>query len=105
VNSASQTAGAAATLLGSARVVSQTLLRLRVPGQDETDLARALRERRSEIARALEPIAPLLEGARTPLGDALKQVLVVLAEGAPRAAAPRPLPAEPPGDRSAVGGG
>jgi methyl-accepting chemotaxis protein len=106
VTSASQTAAAAGTLLSSARVVSQTLLRLRVPGQDETDLARALRERRSEIARALEPIAPLLEGARTPLGDALKQVLVVLAEGSGRATTPRPLLAEAPGpaDRSVAGG-
>jgi ABC-type transporter Mla subunit MlaD len=84
--SAAQTSSAASALLGGARVLSQTLLRLRVPGQDETDLARALRERRAEIARALEPIAPFLEGARTPLGDALKQLLVVLAEGAPRPA-------------------
>jgi methyl-accepting chemotaxis protein len=84
VTSAAQTAVAAGTLLGSARALSQTLLRLRVPGQDETDLARALRGRRSEIAHALEPIAPLLDNARSPLGDALKQVLVVLAEGAPR---------------------
>jgi methyl-accepting chemotaxis protein len=106
VTSASQTAGAASTLLSSARVVSQTLLRLRVPGQDETDLARALRERRSEIARALEPIAPLLEGARTPLGDAIKQVLVVLAEGSARPSASRPVVAEAPGppDRSVAGG-
>jgi methyl-accepting chemotaxis protein len=86
VTSASQSALAAGTLLGAARALSQTLLRLRVPGQDETDLARALRGRRSEIARALEPIAPLLENARSPLGDALKQVLVVLAEGAQRPA-------------------
>jgi methyl-accepting chemotaxis protein len=86
VTSASQTASAAAALLGSARSLSHTLLHLRVPGQDETDLARALRERRSEIARALEPIAPLLENVRSPLGDALKQVLVVLAEGNPRPA-------------------
>jgi methyl-accepting chemotaxis protein len=87
--SAAQTASAAGALLGASRVLSQTLLRLRVPGQDETDLARALRERRAEIARALEPIAPLLEGARTPLGEALRQVLVVLAEGTSRPAPPR----------------
>jgi ABC-type transporter Mla subunit MlaD len=86
LTSASQTATAAATLLSAARALSQTLLRLRVPGQDETDLARALRARRSEIAHALEPIAPLLENAHTPLGEALKQVLVVLAEGVPRPA-------------------
>jgi methyl-accepting chemotaxis protein len=84
VTSAGQTATAAGALLGSARVLSHALMRLRVPGQDESDLARALRERRSEIARALEPIAPLLENARSPLGDALRQVLVVLAEGTPR---------------------
>jgi methyl-accepting chemotaxis protein len=97
VTSASQTAIAAGTLLGSTRVLSQTLLRLRVPGQDETDLARALRGRRNEIARALEPIAPLLENARSPLGDALKQVLVVLSEGGPRpSGAPSPPAA---GDR------
>jgi methyl-accepting chemotaxis protein len=85
VASAVQTATFAATLLDSARGLSRTLLRLRVPGQDGSDLGRALRERRSEIARALEPLEPLLANAHTPLGDALKQVLVVLAEGNPRA--------------------
>jgi len=89
VTSASQTASAAATLLNAARTLSHTLLRLRVPGQDETDLARALRERRDEIAQALEPLAPLLEDARTPLGEALKQVLLVLTEGTLRSSAPR----------------
>jgi hypothetical protein len=91
VTSATQTVGAASTLLGSARLLSRALLRLRLPGQDETDLARALRERRSEIARALEPIAPLLDNARSPLGDALKQVLVVLSEGRSIAPAAPPL--------------
>jgi ABC-type transporter Mla subunit MlaD len=84
VTSASQTASAAISMLASSRTLAQALLRLRVPGQDETDLARALRARRSEIAHALEPIAPLLENARSPLGDALRQVLVVLAEGISR---------------------
>jgi methyl-accepting chemotaxis protein len=89
VTSASQTATAAAGLLTAARALSQTMIRLRVPGQDGTDLARALRERRSEIARALEPLAPLLENARTPLGEALREVLIVLAEGSPRPSATR----------------
>lgn len=80
VASASHTASAASSLMASTRILSQALLRVRVPGQDETELARALRERRMEIARALEPIAPLLEDARTPLGEALKQVLMVLGE-------------------------
>jgi methyl-accepting chemotaxis protein len=87
VTSASQTATAASGLLTAARALSQTMIRLRVPGQDETDLARALRERRSEIARALEPLAPLLENARTPLGEALREILIVLTEGTPRAPA------------------
>jgi methyl-accepting chemotaxis protein len=89
VTSASQTATAASGLLGAARTLSQTLIRLRVPGQDETDLARALRERRSEIARALEPLAPLLENSRTPLGEALREVLIVLTEGSQRPSATR----------------
>ena len=89
VMSASQTATAAAGLLEAARALSQTMIRLRVPGQDETDLARALRERRTEIARALEPLAPLLENARTPLGEALREVLIVLTEGSsPRLGGP-----------------
>jgi methyl-accepting chemotaxis protein len=90
VMSASQTATAASGLLEAARSLSQTLIRLRVPGQDETELARALRERRTEIARALEPLAPLLENARTPLGEALKEVLIVLTEGSSRPSAARP---------------
>ena len=92
VMSASQTATAAAGLLTAARALSQTLIRLRVPGQDETDLARALRERRHEIARALEPLAPLLENARTPLGEALKEILIVLTEGSSRPSASRSSP-------------
>jgi methyl-accepting chemotaxis protein len=89
VMSASQTATAASGLLEGARALSQTLIRLRVPGQDETELARALRERRTEIARALEPLAPLLENARTPLGEALREVLIVLTEGSSRPSAAR----------------
>jgi methyl-accepting chemotaxis protein len=88
VASASQTASAASSLMNSARTLSQTLLRVRVPGQDDTDLARALRERGSDIARVLEPIAPLLEDARTPLGEALKQLLLVVGESSATAARP-----------------
>jgi methyl-accepting chemotaxis protein len=105
LTSATQTVAAASALLGAARGLSQTLLRLRVPGQDETDLARALRERRSEIARALEPIAPLLENARTPLGEALKQVLVVLAEGVPRPARSLTPTSSPAPARETAGNG
>jgi methyl-accepting chemotaxis protein len=102
VMSASQTATAASGLLEAARALSQTLIRLRVPGQDETELARALRERRTEIARALEPLAPLLENARTPLGEALKEILIVLTEGSSRPSASRAaatLPVASEGER------
>lgn len=89
VTSASQTATATAALVSTSRALSQTLARMRVPGQDDTDLARALRERRSDIARALEPLAPLLNTTRTPLGDAVKQLLGVLSEGTGRIATSR----------------
>lgn len=88
VASATQTAAAAASLASSARTLSETLLPLRVPGQDETDLARALRERRADLARALEGLVPLVEEARTPLGEAVKQLLGVLGEPV----LPRPAP-------------
>jgi methyl-accepting chemotaxis protein len=100
VTSASQTATAASGLLTGARALSQTLIRLRIPGQDETELTRALRERRSEIARALEPLAPLLENSRTPLGEALREVLIVLTEGSPRPSASRPASSMPAASES-----
>jgi len=61
--------------------LSQALARLRFAGQDEAALARALRERRSEIIGLLQPLAPLADNATTPLGDALRRVLAVLADG------------------------
>ncbi len=82
VGSTTETAAATAALASAARTLSQTLLAVRTPGAD-TDLARALRQRRTELARALEGIAPLLEGAQTPLGEALKQVLDALGDDRP----------------------
>jgi hypothetical protein len=58
------------------------MARLRFAGQDEAALARALRERGAQITSLLQPLAPLLDNATTPLGDALRRVLAVLAEGA-----------------------
>jgi len=76
-------AGREAGALGSAvKELTQTLAQLRFAGQDEADLARALRERRAEIANLLQPLVPLLDKATTPLGDALRRVLAALAEGA-----------------------
>jgi methyl-accepting chemotaxis protein len=81
IASTAETSVAATTMAGAARTMSQTLLAIRAPGPDETDLARALRQRRVELARALDGIAPLLDGTHTPLGEALKQVLDALDEG------------------------
>ena len=62
--------------------LTHALARLRFAGQDEADLARALRERRAEITG---PVAPLWRHCSTmpttPLGDALRRVLAVLADG------------------------
>jgi methyl-accepting chemotaxis protein len=72
----------AAALDAAVEELTRTLARLRFAGQDEAELARALRERRAEITSLLQPLAPLLDKATTPLGDALRRVLAELAEGA-----------------------
>jgi methyl-accepting chemotaxis protein len=60
--------------------LSQALAGLRFAGQDEADLTRALRERQTELTDLLGPIAPLLDNAMTPLGDALRRVLAALTD-------------------------
>ena len=77
------------TTLGTAtKDLSRALAGLRFAGQDEADLTRALRDRRVELTGLLGPIAPLLDNAMTPLGDALRRVLAALSDG----------PATTPGD-------
>ena len=81
VGASAATAGREAATLGAAvKELTQSLARLRFAGQDEAELARALRERRAEIAGLLQPLAPLLDNATTPLGDALRRVLAALAD-------------------------
>jgi methyl-accepting chemotaxis protein len=72
----------AAALAAAVKELTQVLAGLRFAGQDEADLARALRERGGEITGLLKPLAPLLDKATTPLGEALRRVLAVLADGA-----------------------
>jgi methyl-accepting chemotaxis protein len=72
----------AAALAAAVKELTQVLAGLRFAGQDEADLARALRERGGEITGLLNPLAPLLDKATTPLGEALRRVLAVLADGA-----------------------
>jgi methyl-accepting chemotaxis protein len=79
--SASQAGRDAAALAAAVKELTQELARLHFAGQDEADLTRALRERRTEITLLLKPLAPLLDNATTPLGDALRRVLAVLDDG------------------------
>lgn len=81
VTGASDAARASAALLASTRAVSKELLGLRVPGQEDPILTRALREHRIEIARALDPVAPLLDSANSPLGTAVRHLLIALGDG------------------------
>jgi methyl-accepting chemotaxis protein len=60
----------------------QSLGHFRLPGESESDLLTALRERRPELERALGSLAPLLgkpELAASPLGDAVRRLLAALA--------------------------
>ena len=60
----------------------QTLGKFRLPGESESDLLTALRERRPELDRALGSLAPLVnspELAASPLGDALRRLMAALA--------------------------
>ena len=82
VASAAAAGGDAAALAAAGQELTQTMARLRFAGQDEAALARALRERRAAITSVLQPLSPLLDNVTTPLGDALRRVLAVLAEGA-----------------------
>jgi methyl-accepting chemotaxis protein len=79
--SAAQAERDTAALAAATRALSQAVANLRFAGQDEANLMRALRERRAQIAGALEPMAPLLDSTMTPLADALRRVLAVLADG------------------------
>jgi hypothetical protein len=94
VSAASETAHAAGLLATSARGLSKSLTRFRVPGQVEAELLGLLRERRGDLGRALSGLTPLLESpevARSPLGEALRRLMAVLAGGdgsAPEAARP-----------------
>jgi methyl-accepting chemotaxis protein len=73
--------GDSAALGVATKTLSQALSELRFAGQDEAALARALRERRTQLTNLLEPLTPMLDNSMTPLGDALRRVLAALADG------------------------
>jgi len=65
--------------LGEARNRLLTAIaRLRFAGQGEAEITRILHERRGELERLLSPLAPLVSGARTPLGEAVRNLLAAL---------------------------
>jgi methyl-accepting chemotaxis protein len=83
---ATETAQAASALMTTSEALAQALSRIRLPGQDETQLLRALREKGPDLARALEGIAPFIEGkdgVRTPLMDAFRHVIGALETAGP----------------------
>ena len=53
---------------------------LQFTGQGESEITRILHDRREDLARVLAPLAPMLAGSRTPLGEALRNLLVALGE-------------------------
>jgi methyl-accepting chemotaxis protein len=68
----------AAVLADVRKALLSALGHLRFAGQGETELTRILHERRQELGRVLAPLAPLVAGAHTPLGEALRNVMVAL---------------------------
>jgi twitching motility protein PilJ len=83
LGSSAQDANKESGALGvSSNALMKTLSGLRFAGQDEAELARALRERKAQLTSALAPLAPMLDRAPSTLGDALRRVLAVLDQGA-----------------------
>jgi methyl-accepting chemotaxis protein len=71
----------AAGLTEMRQTLSDAIAQFRFVGQGETEITRILHERRSEISRVLSPLAPLLGGTHTPLGEALRNLLAALGKG------------------------
>jgi methyl-accepting chemotaxis protein len=70
----------AAMLTDVRKTLMSAIGQLRFAGQGETEITRILHERRQELARVLSPLGPLVAGARTPLGEALRNLLAALGE-------------------------
>jgi methyl-accepting chemotaxis protein len=70
----------AVSLHGLRKAMSDAIGKLRFAGQGEAEIARILHSRRDELSRLLTPLAPLVAGTRSPLGDAVRSVLAALGE-------------------------
>jgi methyl-accepting chemotaxis protein len=72
-------AGSEAAVLTEVRkALLSAIAQFRFAGQGETEITRVLHARRGELARVLSPLAPLVASARTPLGEALRNLLAAL---------------------------
>jgi methyl-accepting chemotaxis protein len=74
----SRASAEAAGLANVRKTLVSAISQLRFAGQGETEIMRILHERRQELVRVLSPLAPLVAGARTPLGEALRNLLAAL---------------------------
>jgi methyl-accepting chemotaxis protein len=74
----SRASAEAAGLANVRKTLVSAISQLRFAGQGETEITRILHERRQELVRVLSPLAPLVAGARTPLGEALRNLLAAL---------------------------
>jgi ABC-type transporter Mla subunit MlaD len=71
-----------ATLAEVRKTLVRAVAQFRFTGQGETEISRILHERRDDLDRLLSPLAPLVSGARTPLGQAVRNLLAALGKTA-----------------------
>ena len=62
------------------KTLTLAIAQLRFAVQGDAEITRILHERRGELARLLVPLAPFIAGTRTPLGEALRNILTALGE-------------------------
>lgn len=64
------------------KTLVKAVAQFRFAGQGETEISRILHERRDDLDRLLSPLAPLVSEARTPLGQAVRNLLAALGKTA-----------------------
>jgi methyl-accepting chemotaxis protein len=85
---ADQLAGLTGRASGEAKVLAElrdnltsAIGELQFTGQGEVAITRILHDRREDLSRLLTPLAPMVGGSHTPLGEALRNLLAALGEG------------------------
>lgn len=77
---AGRASGESAVLAETRKSLGDAIAQLRFAGQGENQITRILHERRDELSRVLVPLAPMVAGTRTPLGEALRNLLAALGQ-------------------------